>query len=584
MTRHHPLVGLLGFLFLSSTAATALADNPIVQTLYTADPAPMVYDGRVYLYTGHDEDTLVNGFYTMNDWRLYSSADMVNWTDHGSPLSYTSFTWASGDAWAGQVVERNGTFYYYVPITQRNGGKVLGVATASSPLGPFTDALGHPLVSTSGCIDPTVFIDDDGQAYLYWGNPDLWYVKLNADMVSYQGSPTKVTLTTAGFGTRTGDPNRTTLYEEGPWFYKRGALYYMVYAAGGIPEYISYSTSSSPTGPWTYRGVIMPSQGKSFTNHPGVVDFQGNSYFFYHNGALPDGSGFHRSVAVEQFEYGNDGSFPTINMTSTGPAGVGHLDPYQRNEAETIAWGSGIETEPCSAGGMDVSFIENGDYIKVKGVDFGEGAVSFSASVASETTGGTLELRLDSESGALVGSCAVTGTGGWQTWTTTTCAVSGAAGIHDLFLRFTGGGGYLFNFDWWQFTSVNGGSAGAGNAGGAGTGAAGGGAAGSGGSAGTSGVAGTAGVAGSGVGGTSPGVAGTSSAGQSGAGAPAFGGSAGTSPAESSSSSSGCGCHVTPQGNSAAWWVGLMALGGLALRAAGRAKSASPRSRAEARR
>ncbi|HMA97043.1 MAG TPA: family 43 glycosylhydrolase, partial [Polyangiaceae bacterium] len=114
--------------------STSLADNPIVQTLYTADPAPLVYDGRVYVYTSHDEDKLVNDFFTMNDWRLYSSKDMVNWTDHGSPLGFKSFRWSNGDAWAGQVIQRNGKFYYYVPINQ-NGGKVIGVAVADTPLG-----------------------------------------------------------------------------------------------------------------------------------------------------------------------------------------------------------------------------------------------------------------------------------------------------------------------------------------------------------------------------------------------------------------------------------------------------------------
>jgi beta-xylosidase len=160
----------------------------------------MVYDGRLYVYTGHDEDTLVNGFFTMNDWRVYSSTDMVNWTDHGSPLSYKNFSWSSGDAWAGQVIYRNGKFYYYVS-TNLNGGKVLGVAVSDSPTGPFKDPLGKPLLASDcGTIDPTVFIDDDGQAYLYWGNPNLCYVKLKADMISYQGSVVHVPMTTASFG------------------------------------------------------------------------------------------------------------------------------------------------------------------------------------------------------------------------------------------------------------------------------------------------------------------------------------------------------------------------------------------------
>ncbi|MEV4475863.1 family 43 glycosylhydrolase [Nonomuraea sp. NPDC049504] len=434
--------------------SAARADNPIVQTIYTADPAPLVHNGRLYLYTGHDEDG--STYFTMRDWRVYSTTDMANWTDHGSPMSLATFAWADADAWAGHVAYRNGRFYWYVPVRQRStGSKVIGVAVSDSPTGPFRDALGRPLVG-NGEIDPNVFIDDDGQAYLYWGNPRLWYVRLNQDMISYSGSPTQIPLTTAGFGTRPGNTSRPTLYEEGPWVFKRNGLYYNVFAAECCSEFIAYSTAPGPTGPWTYRGTIMPRQGGSFTNHAGVIDYKGGSYFFYHNGALPGGGGFTRSVAVEKFTYNGDGTFPTINMTAAGPPQVGTLDPYVRQEAETTAWASGVETEPSGEGGMNVGFIENGDHLKVKGVAFGGGASSFTARAASATSGGRIELRLGSATGTLVGTCTVGGTGGWQTWTSVTCPVSGATGTHDLYLRFTGGSGYLLNLDWWRFTSGGG--------------------------------------------------------------------------------------------------------------------------------
>ena len=154
------------------------AENPIIQTNFTADPAPLVYKGTVYLYTSHDEDD-ATGFHMLN-WKLYTSTDMVNWTDHGTVASLSTFPWAvqSNDAWAPQVIERNGKFYLYVPISVPGWPKnVIAVAVADSPFGPFKDVLGHPLIDKAiGNIDPTVFIDDDGQAYLYWGNPNLWYV------------------------------------------------------------------------------------------------------------------------------------------------------------------------------------------------------------------------------------------------------------------------------------------------------------------------------------------------------------------------------------------------------------------------
>jgi hypothetical protein len=156
---------------------------------------------------------------------------------------------------------------------------------------------------------------------------------------------------------------------------------------------------------------------------------------------------------VEKFTYNADGTIPTMNMTTAGPPPADTLNPYVRQEAETIAWGSGIETEPASEGTMNVGWIQNGDWIKVKAVAFGAGAKSFTTRVASGAAGGTVELRLGNQNGAVVGRCTVPGSGGWQNWTTVSCPVTGATGTQDLFLRFTGGSGYLFNMNWWQFTS-----------------------------------------------------------------------------------------------------------------------------------
>ncbi|KAK7191939.1 hypothetical protein DPSP01_013339 [Paraphaeosphaeria sporulosa] len=447
LVARHGLCLLALFLFLIGSAN---ADNPIVQTEYTADPAPVIYKDRLYLFTGHDEDKSTT--YDMRNWLLFSTVDMANWQHHGSPASLSTFSWADKNAWAGQVINRNNKFYYYVPIRNKNtGGMAIGVGISDNIEGPYKDALGKPLVE-NGQIDPTVYIDDNGQAYLYWGNPDLQYVLLNEDMLSYKGGINKVNLTPAGFGSRTGVQGRPTTFEEGPWIYKRQNLWYMVYAANCCSEDIRYSTGTSATGPWTYRGVIMPSQGASFTNHPGLINYGGKDYFFYHNGALPGGSGYTRSVAVEEFTYTSNGSIPQIPMTTGGPKQLKYLNPYNRTEAETMAASSGIEVEVCSEGGMNVGFIENGDFIKVKGVDFGSGASSFSARVSSGGSGGTLEVRADKKDGTLLATCTVAVTGGWQTWTTVQCPVSGASGVHDIFMVFKGGSGNLFNFNWWQFT------------------------------------------------------------------------------------------------------------------------------------
>lgn len=435
------------------------AVNPIVQTIYTADPAPLIHRDTVYVYTGHDEDN--STWFTMKDWRVYSSKDMANWTDHGSPLSLKDFSWAKDNAWAGHTIERNGKFYWYVPVEQKTGGMAIGVAVADGPLGPFRDALGKPLIFDGfGDIDPAAFLDTNGQAYLVWGNPTYKYVKLNSDMVSYDTSVGdkgifRGPMTVAAFGKRK-TTDRDTAYEEGPWLYQRNGIYYHIYAGGPVPEHIAYATGPSPEGPWKYGGVVIPTQGRSFTDHAGVVDFKGKTYIFYHNGDLPGGGGFTRSVCVDELKFNADGSIPPFDMTKEGVAAVAHLNPYVRTEAETIAWASGIETEKCREGGMNVTDIDDGDFIRVMNVDFGAtGASAFLARVASDakpkaSKGSTIELHLDTADGPLIGTVPVSDTGG--AWKTEAAAVTGATGVHDLFFVFKGEPtGDLFKFDFWQF-------------------------------------------------------------------------------------------------------------------------------------
>ena len=193
---------------------------PIIQTKYTADPAPYVFNDTIYLYTTHDEDNS-EGF-NMQDWLLYTSTDMVNWQDHGSVASLKDFKWYKGNngAWAEQVIHRNGKWYMYCPIH----GNGIGVLVADSPYGPFKDPIGKPIVWQHehwNDIDPTVWIDDDGQAYMYWGNPDLYYVKLNEDMITTSGEIVKLP--------------KIQDYQEGPWFYKRNGKYYLAFASTCCP-------------------------------------------------------------------------------------------------------------------------------------------------------------------------------------------------------------------------------------------------------------------------------------------------------------------------------------------------------------
>ena len=430
----------------------AEAKNPIIQTSFTPDPAPVVFGDTLYVYTGCDKDARNDNYY-MTGYQCFSTTDMQNWTDHGRIMEDSDFSWGKKDsAWASQCIERNGKYYFYVTMNTSSGdGYAIGVAVADKPEGPFKDALGKPLAGPNwSYIDPTVMIDDDGQAWLFFGNSKCFYAKLNEDMISLNGPVQQCNMTAESFGSG----KNGTAYGEGPWIYKHGNLYYLVFASfygSDGNESMAYSTSSSITGPWTFRGQIMK-QHNCFTTHGGIIDYKDKSYFFYHKIGLDGGGTFNRSACVEEFSYASDGSIPLLSPSDDGPKQIESLNPYQRVEAETMSWSSGIKTEKIDAGTLAIGFVENNDYVKVSGVDFGDnGATDFFASVASAGSGGKIELHLDSLTGSSIGSVDCPVTDGWQNWETVSCKVSGATGKHDLFLRFTGGDSYLFNVDWWQF-------------------------------------------------------------------------------------------------------------------------------------
>ena len=371
------------------------AQRPIIQTKYTADPAPMVYNDTVFLYTTHDEDD-AEGF-KMQDWLLYTSTDMVNWTDHGVVASLKSFDWVKRDngAWAEQVVERNGKFYMYCPIH----GNGIGVLVSDSPYGPFKDPLGKPLVWQKehwDDIDPTVFIDEDGQAYMYWGNPNCYYVKLNEDMISYSGDIVKLKET----------PEH---YQEGPWFYKRNGHYYLAFASTCCPEGIGYAMSDSPTGPWKTKGYIMRPTERTRGNHPGIMDYKGKSYVFglnYDLLKLETNTHYERrSVSVAEMHYNEDGTIQEVPYwADTKLEQIGTFNPFRKVEAETMAWGYGLKTAPNADKSLSVVDVNNGEYICVRGVNFGKNKARCFEVSALPLEGGNLKIRLDAPDGKIVGN------------------------------------------------------------------------------------------------------------------------------------------------------------------------------------
>lgn len=297
-------------------APAAQAANPILPKVFTADPAAFVENGTVYLYVGHDQATPADKDYVMKEWRLYSSCDMKNWTDRGSPIQPSAFKWAIGkvDAWAADITKRDGKYYFYATVDHASiPGRAIGVAVSDKPEGPFVDARGSALITNNMTletqiawddIDPAIFQDDDGQAYLYWGNSVLKWAKLKANMIELDGP-----IHTVG----------VERFTEASYLHKHNGTYYLSYSRE-FPEETAYMTGPSATGPWTYRGVIMSKNVKVKTIHQAIVEFNGKNYIIYHNAKLPGGGEYRRSVAVEEFAYNADGTIPFIKQTKEGPA------------------------------------------------------------------------------------------------------------------------------------------------------------------------------------------------------------------------------------------------------------------------
>ena len=320
-------------LFISCTQQSSLptfenTGNPLIKDKFTADPAPLVYEGKLYLYVGHDEYYQGQDFasggkeFNITEWLCYSTDDMQTWTDHGAALKPTDFKWAVGEAWASQVIEKDGKFYSYTTVQagEPYTGKAIGVAVSNNPTGPFADPIGKPLVSddmtSNGArgwwndIDPTAIIDDNGQAWLCWGNGTCFLAKLKSNMVELDGEIEVVDL---------------PKFVEGPWLHKHGDLYYLTYASMGQGrEAIAYATAPSMEGPWAPQGELTGMAENSFTIHPGIAEFNGKWYLFYHNATLTidghTGAIGRRSVCVEELHYNPDGTMKFVKQTKEGIA------------------------------------------------------------------------------------------------------------------------------------------------------------------------------------------------------------------------------------------------------------------------
>jgi arabinoxylan arabinofuranohydrolase len=420
-----------------SVARAALAQNPIIDQ-GSADPSVKVFGGRAYVYGTHDfspSDTT----WVAKDWHVFSSGDLVTWIDSGVALDDSSLAWrgVTDEDWAPDAILFNGQYYFYFPL----GNGTIGVAAGSSAAGPFTDILGHALVDSSTTpaynIDPMAFEDTDGSRYLIWGNLGCYIAQLNDDMKSFRTPPQKVTIS--------GAPS----YEEGPFAWMHDGKYYLLYSRCGAScsDSLDYAVGTSIRGPYTYRGTIV-AHGKHGNEHGSVFQFNGQWYVAYHDLYPTD---YYRKTKLEFIHYSDSGDIPQVYPTDYG---VGRYDGSKQIEAENFFDKStSIGYEDCtdSGDGFDVTNITTDSWLKFQQVDFGAGVSSFRARVSASAGVNSIEIRLGSVIGTLIGTCQVPP--GDQTWETRVTGLgSTISGVNDIVLVFKGGAGSLLKLNWIQFT------------------------------------------------------------------------------------------------------------------------------------
>ncbi len=324
---------ILSFL-LFNCLGVVFGQNPFITHKFTADPSARVFNDRLYVYSSHDKDNAT--YFDMLDWACFSTTNMVDWEDHGVVFSLKDIEWADKWAWAPDAIERNGKYYFYYPVER----KKIGVAVSNHPEGPFKDLLGKPLVdgliepfAGAEPIDPAILVDDDGQAYMYFGCREARVVKLKENMIERDGPLLEVVILDKQ-GKRLlwkklekGKPNLQInhggdgVYGEGPWMFKRNGLYYYVYSNGWSRDAtMVYATSQNPLGPFVYQGKVMKSVS-SGTSHGSIVKYKGQWYVFYHTKGL-SGNRFKRSICVDKLFFNDKGEIVPVVPTKSGVAKI----------------------------------------------------------------------------------------------------------------------------------------------------------------------------------------------------------------------------------------------------------------------
>jgi beta-xylosidase len=401
----------------------AFATNPLITDQFSADPTARVFEGKVYVYPSHDIPYSPGrgrtNWFIMEDYHVFSSENLNDWTDHGMILNQTNVPWLnrqSFDMWAPDCVFKNGKYYFYFPT----GGRI-GVAIADKPYGPFKPEQ-KPIDGANG-IDPCVLIDKDGSAYLFWARGRISVAKLKDNMVELDSKPMVITnLPTKGL-------------IEGPFTFERNGIYYLTYPhANTTTERLEYSTSTNPMGPYEPKGVILDEATDGcWTVHQSMLEYKGQWYLFYHDKDLSPEFDKNRSIRAEYMYFNPDGSIQKVTPTFRG---VGIVDAKSKIQIDRYS--------AISAGGVTNSFLSETNHfegwkISLKGlntrvqfnkVDFGKSGLKSVNVRAFAPEKGSVEIHLDEADGPLLAKIAIGKTPEWQT--VKAKLKRAPSGVHDL--------------------------------------------------------------------------------------------------------------------------------------------------------
>ncbi len=417
------------------------AQNPLITDQFTADPTARVFEGKVYVYPSHDVNC-DTGWFCMKDYHVFSSEDLVNWTDHGVIVDQEEVAWVNSDAnamWAPDAHFKNGTYYFYFPaIADTNSGIrgfAIGAATSKTPYGPFTPEE-MPIKGVSG-IDPNVFTDHDGQTYLYWSGRGIHGAKLGDDMLHITTEPKRLDTDHPQEGLR-----------EGPFMFERDGIYYLTYPrVVEKTEALVYSTGDNPLGPFEYKGIFMDEHPSGcWTNHHSIVNYKGQWYLFYHHNDLSPDFDKNRSIMADKLFFNEDGSIQKVVSTHRGVGISKASDKIQIDRYSDISEsGTSIAFNDTSDtfAGWKTQFSNNNAWVSYNDVQFDSAPKSIRIKVLSKS-GATFKIEtMDGKSSEIK----IPSTSAWKE---VSVPVSGlSAGLKDLKLSLIAGNNV--EIDWVQF-------------------------------------------------------------------------------------------------------------------------------------